>query len=93
MIPSAMRCYGLLRRPREEEVDSVSFLSWSKAFVTSINDLTEKDRKVLLTYEAYRSHMTLEVLENFHAYGVVFYALPEHTSGKTQPCDVVLFCF
>ncbi len=56
-----------------------------------MRDLTASGRKILLTYDAYRSHMTLSVLELFHDNGIVVYALPAHTSGKTQPCDVVLF--
>eukprot|EP00171_Calliarthron_tuberculosum_P002656 IDg2656t1 len=63
----------------------------ARAFVTSVRDLTANGRKVLLTYDAYRSHMTLAVLELFDANGIIAYALPAHTSGKTQPCDCVLF--
>jgi len=35
--------------------------------------------------------MSLAVLELFQRHNVVVYALPAHTSGKTQPLDVVLF--
>lgn len=48
-------------------------------------------RKVLLTYDAYRSHTTIKVLEHLRANGMVVYALPAHTFGKTQPCDTGVF--
>lgn len=53
--------------------------------------LTAGGRKVLLTYDGYRSHMTLPVLELFRDNGIVVYALPAHTSGKTQPLHASLF--
>eukprot|EP00171_Calliarthron_tuberculosum_P002526 IDg2526t1 len=72
-------------------VDGDNFLQWAKLFVAHVKDLTAGGRKVLLTYDAYRSHMTLRALELFEKNNVQVYALPAHTSGKTQPCDVVLF--
>ena len=48
-------------------------------------------RKVLLIYDGYRSHLLLDVLDIFAKHRVIVYALPAHTSGKTQPCDTVLF--
>eukprot|EP00171_Calliarthron_tuberculosum_P001354 IDg1354t1 len=84
---------GAMLACREEcgGVDAANFLNWSKAFVESVRDLTANGRKVLLTYDGYRSHMSLAVLELFQSNGIVIYALPAHTSGKTQPCDAVLF--
>lgn len=78
---------------REERggVDSSNFLSWARLFVESVRDLTAGGRKVLLIFDAYRSHMSLDVLQLFNDNGVVVYALPAHTSGKTQPLDVVAF--
>lgn len=35
--------------------------------------------------------MSLKIMELFHSNGVIAYALPDHTSGKTQPCDLRLF--
>eukprot|EP00171_Calliarthron_tuberculosum_P023847 IDg23847t1 len=72
-------------------VNSDNFLQWAKMFVAHVKDLTTAGRKVVLTYDAYRSHMTLRALECFEKNNVEVYALPAHTSGKTQPCDVVLF--
>eukprot|EP00171_Calliarthron_tuberculosum_P017875 IDg17875t1 len=46
---------------------------------------------VLLVYNAYRADMTLRVLEFFKKINVVAYAFPAHMTGKTQPCDTVLF--
>lgn len=37
--------------------------------------------------------MSYEFLKKFDDSGVAFYALPEHTSGKTQPLDVFSFAF
>eukprot|EP00171_Calliarthron_tuberculosum_P005712 IDg5712t1 len=72
-------------------VDTTNFYNWALLFIESVRDLTANGRKVLLTYDAYRAHMSLPVLELFDRKGIVVYALPAHTSGKTQPCDVVLF--
>ena len=54
-------------------------------------DLRLLGRNVLLIYNAYRSHISLEVLEVFLRNDIVVYALPSHSSGKTQPLDFVLF--
>lgn len=72
-------------------MNAANILAWARAFIVSVQDLTANDRKVLLTSDCYRSHMSLAVLELLHANGNVAYALPAHTSGKTQPCDCVLF--
>eukprot|EP00171_Calliarthron_tuberculosum_P006070 IDg6070t1 len=72
-------------------VDSGNFYLWATHFVAFIAPLTAGGRKVLLLYDGYRAHMTLRVLELFDRHNIVAYALPAHTSGKTQPCDVVLF--
>jgi len=72
-------------------VDSENFRNWALRFVTFVSDLTEGGRKVLLTYDAYRAHLSLEVLELFSANNIIVYAVPAHTSGKSQPLDVVLF--
>ena len=72
-------------------VDSSNFLAWAKQFVHSVKDLTAGGRRLLLTYDGYRSHMSLAVLELYAANGIIVYALPSHTSGKTQPMDVLVF--
>jgi len=84
---------GSLIYMREEVggVDSDAFLDWAKHFIIHVRDLTQNGRKVLLTFDGYRSHMSLRVLQLLHDNSVVVYALPAHTSGKTQPCDVQLF--
>ena len=46
---------------------------------------------MLLTYDAYGAHMSLAVLLLLRESRMVVYALPVHTSGKTQPLDAVLF--
>ena len=78
---------------REENggVDKHNFLSWAYTFVDYTRDLRTARRKILLVYDAYRSHISLEVLGVFKNHGIEIYALPAHTSGKTQPLDVVLF--
>lgn len=72
-------------------VDSVNFLAWAKRFVEHVRPLTEKNRKVLLMFDAYRAPLSLAVLELFHENGAIVYAIPAHASGKTQPCYLVLF--
>lgn len=72
-------------------VNADNFFQWATRFVAHIEDLTNGGRKVLLVLDAYRAHMTMRVLEYLDKNNVVVYALPAHTSGKTQPLDVVLF--
>eukprot|EP00171_Calliarthron_tuberculosum_P001809 IDg1809t1 len=49
------------------------------------------NRKVLLLYDGYRSHMSLKALQILQRGNVETYALPAHTSGTTQPLDVSIF--
>ena len=78
---------------REENggVDKHNFLSWAYTFIDYTRDLRSGGRKILLVYDAYRSHISLEVLGVFKNHGIEIYAVPAHTSGKTQPLDVVVF--
>ena len=71
--------------------DKLNFKEWAYEFIVHVRDLTSNGHQVLLIYDAYGSHMSLEVLQLFEDNGVVVYALPAHTSGKTQLLDVVLF--
>lgn len=52
---------------REErgDVDSVNFLNLSRLLVESVRDLTAGDRKIVLIYDSYRFHLSLEVLQLF----------------------------
>ena len=53
--------------------------------------LTAGGRKLLLIYDSYRAHLSIAVLELFKSNNIVVLALPAHTSGKLQPCDLVVF--
>ena len=78
---------------REERggVDSENFLNWAHVFIESVEDLTANDRYILLIFDGYGAHMSLRVLELFRRNRIIAYALPAHTSGTTQPLDVVMF--
>ena len=78
-------------RAENGAVDTANFVKWAHTFVEFTNDLRCNNRKVLLIYDGYRSHLSLQVLELFHLNDIIVYALPAHTSGKTQPLDTVLF--
>ena len=56
-----------------------------------MKDLTAGSRKLLLLYDAYRSHMSFEALSMLDRGGIFTYAIPSHTSGATQPLDVGTF--
>lgn len=56
-----------------------------------MKDLTAGDRKVLLVFDGYRSHLGFQVLETLDQGNVIALALPAHTSGVTQPLDVGVF--
>jgi len=72
-------------------VDKRVFFEWAKHFVKDTADLRANARKILLIYDAYRSHMSLDVLLYFEKNGIIAFALPAHTSGITQPLDVGIF--
>jgi hypothetical protein len=72
-------------------VDASNFTRWASDFVIEVSDLTKHGRKVLLTYDGYRSHLCFRALSILKDGGVIVYALPSHTSGKTQPLDVSIF--
>ena len=78
---------------REEggRIDMRIFIRWAGLFLEEVRDLTLKDRKVLLLYEGYRSHMSYEALKILDIGNVIAFALPAHTSGTTQPLDVGIF--
>ena len=46
-------------------VDSKNFLSWADSFIEFTKDLRAEGWKVLLIYDGYRSHLSLQVLEEF----------------------------
>lgn len=72
-------------------VDSAHFLAWSKLFVEEVRSLTASGLKILLTFDGYRAHLSLPVMELFHANNIIVYALTVHKFGKTLPCDVDLY--
>ncbi len=63
-----------------------SRLQWCKKFVEK-NRLFD-NRKVLLVYDGYRSHMSFKALKILSDGNAEVFALPSHTSGITQPLDV-----
>ena len=84
---------GSLGAMREENggIDTARFMDWGFSFVDHVEPLTQEGRKVLLIYDGYRAHLSLAILELFERNNIIVYVLPAHTSGKTQPLDVVLF--
>ena len=72
-------------------VDGKNFYEWALHFVEHVKHLTCDGRAVLLTYDEYRSHMSLRALQLFDANNIVVHELPSNTSGKLQPLDVALF--
>ena len=71
-------------------VDTQNFRNWANKFVLFVAELTANDRKVLLIYDGYRAHLSVEVLEIFANNNIVVYALPAHTSEKTPGYSSVL---
>jgi len=47
--------------------------------------LIANGRKVLLTHDGYRIHLSFKELETLRAGGLMAYALSAHASGVTQP--------
>ena len=84
---------GKLVRMREEvaSIDSDSFYEFGLKFRAHVRHLTMNGQHVISIYDACRSHMTLRTLQHLVDSSVVVYALPAHTSGKTQTLDTVAF--
>lgn len=78
-------------REKVAGIDGNSFFKCAKIFCDFVRPQTAGGRKVLLTCDGYRSHLSLQVLELFAENNIIVYSLPAHTSGKTQPCDKNLF--
>lgn len=78
-------------RDEHGRIDADNFYKWATLFVTHISDLTAGRRKVILTYDAYRSHMMVPVFELFSNNNVLVYALESHDSRKTHASVFVLF--
>lgn len=51
--------------------DSSNFLSWAEKVVEHVKPLTIGGRKVLITYDGYKAHMTLKVLKMFDNAGMM----------------------
>eukprot|EP00178_Gracilaria_changii_P018579 TRINITY_DN531_c0_g1_i1.p1 TRINITY_DN531_c0_g1~~TRINITY_DN531_c0_g1_i1.p1 ORF type:complete len:353 (+),score=29.71 TRINITY_DN531_c0_g1_i1:40-1059(+) len=64
-------------------VDSVNFKAWAQRFVAYVHSLTINGRKVLLVYDAYRAHLSLEVLELFHQNNIIVTHYP-HTHPEKR---------
>lgn len=72
-------------------VDRHNFADWAARFVELVKPKTEGGRKVVLTYDGYRSHVSLLAIQTLRDGNVLPYCLPAHTSGKTQPLDVGIY--
>ena len=76
-----------------EEYDSIDLANlWPYAYelIKTLLVFISGSRHVLLIY-AYSAHMALALLLLLQASCVVLYALPPHTSEKTQRQDFVVF--
>lgn len=84
---------GALVKVRQNivSVDSTNFSFSALRFVRLFKDWHGLNSKVLLVFDGYRSHMSLEVHELFKSNEIIAYALPSQTGGKTQHFDTALF--
>ena len=75
---------GSLLTVRNEtaSVDQLNFADWARHFVTAMRPNTMNGRKVLLTHNRYRCHITLRALDILSKGGIIAYCLLVHTSGK-----------
>ena len=78
-------------REENDGIETPRFLDWGYSFVKNVEPLTRGGRKVFLISDGYRAHVYLAVLDLFHKNNIIVYVLPSHTSGETQPLDVVPF--
>ena len=68
----------------------MNFKNWAVRFVEYLKR-RKWTGKVVLIHDGYRARLPLDILEIILEGNVVVYALPAHTSGKTQPFNVVQF--
>lgn len=78
-------------REESAKIDSNSFYQFSRLFTAYVRELTENGRHVLLPFDACRSNMSLRAFEHFRENNIIIYALPAHSSKKTQPLDTGVF--
>ena len=85
-IESAFDCLldGSLLTVRNEaaSVDQWNFADLVRHFVTAMRLKIMNGCKVLLTYDGYRCHITLQALDILSKGGIIAYCLPAHTSGN-----------
>lgn len=78
-------------RNERGSVDASNFMKWADVFIDYEKDLTKNDRKVVLIYDAYRVHTSIQMTRRFHHKVIVVYAFPPHSSGKILPLNVTVF--
>lgn len=66
-------------------VSADNFLVWAQKFTSCITHLTQDGRKVLLLYDAYRSHTTLRVQEHLRENGAIVSRLLALSTHATTP--------
>lgn len=67
------------------------FKQWGERFVECCRQWNSGGKPFLLLYDGYRSHLSHRVLSLFEKNNIIAYALPSHTSGRTQPLDISTF--
>lgn len=73
-------------------VEARNLKLWMCYFLEDIRTLWIGNQKMLIIYNAFKAHVFIAVIEKFTKAGMIMFALPFHTSCKTQPLDVGEFC-
>ena len=62
------------------------FHQWFEKFCSQVTE-----RPVLITYSGHLSHISMSLIEEDRAEGIIILRLPPHVADKIQPLDLSLF--
>ena len=72
-------------------IDSDLFYKWIDRFIEQTSELRKKHRYILLTMDAFGAHLSYRALQRLADNSIIAYALPAHTSHRTQVLDYAIF--
>ena len=67
------------------------FLQWVESFIAETTELRKKHNYLFLTMEGFGAHLSYRALALLAEQNIIAYALPAHTSHRTQVLDYSVF--
>lgn len=72
-------------------VNTAIFLEWLPVLLSEAKHLRNGGKRMLVTHDGFKSHVSLSVVKLMSDEGALARALPSHSSHKAQPLDVSAF--